>query len=271
MDNQNLEHGNGKRKPIKKQREPELKHLTYEDLAKIPLPVLPPESVADGLTWEAMVKLEPKLGKLLKEIEQADTSEKCWTEQWHLNFKKQMTKLARYDARPERLRTRKAYDLAYRRLYHEAPACQCWGCTKEAPRLHAENSTYNQWCQQMNERTAEPVAFEWPPAKEGMQTFAKKVAHIASLPEGTQVVIVVKDGDEEVIIDKFIIERGSPPILQDKACVMYLAEEWERLSKLPNIEELIRERRVWTENYFLPMNFLERRIAGALEEANKHG
>jgi hypothetical protein len=254
-------------------RDDDLKHITFEDLAKIPLPVLPPESVSEGLTWEEMVKIEPRLGKLLKEIEKADTTAECRSTLWHLNFKPKMAKLVGIgapDSAPERLRTSKAYDLAYRRLYHEAPLCQCWGCAKEAPRRAVEESAYDKWCSQMDERLAEPVAFEWPPKKEGLQTFADEVARITSLPEGVQVAITAKSQDgKEVVIDKFVIERGSPVILQDKHCVMYLAEEWEKYSKLPNIEQLIRERKVWTEDYFLPMNFLERRIAAALEEAHR--
>src|SRR5207247_6397763 len=138
------------------------------------------------------------------------------------------------------------------------------GCAKEAPRRAVEESAYDKWCSQMDERLAEPAAFEWPPKKEGLQTFADEVARITSLPEGVQVAITAKSQDgKEVVIDKFVIERGSPVILQDKHCVMYLAEEWEKYSKLPNIEQLIRERKDWTEDYFLLMNVLDRRFAAA--------
>jgi hypothetical protein len=115
-----------------------LKCLTEGELDKLdkldPLPEMPPESAAEGLTWAEMVKIEPWLARLLQRIERTDTStdEKCRVVLWYLQHKPRMTKLVGHAAEgaPDRLRTRRAFDIAYQKLFYETPPCRCRGCNR---------------------------------------------------------------------------------------------------------------------------------------------
>jgi hypothetical protein len=134
-----MSHLSSRGRGVKRPKSRDLKVLTYEDLAKIPLPVVPPESVAEGLTWAMMVEDEPRLGKLLKQIEKTDTSKdrSCRVVLWYTRFKPKMVRLVGVGAprrAPERLRTSRAYDLAYRRLFYDTPPCRCPGCNAPRPK-----------------------------------------------------------------------------------------------------------------------------------------
>jgi hypothetical protein len=196
------------------------------------IPPLPPEPT--DLTWEEMVKIEPRLGKLFEQVQSADTGVLCFEQLWFATeevcqelapgvtggFKDKMRQLVGWDekikkkpkqqklrpwsdaefaadAEPsdylvanKRLRTSAAYDIAYQKLYREAPECLCPGCRK-IPEQRAKEETYALWRRMSDAVKAEPIAFEWPKIPAGHErTLAECVAWVASFPEGAHIAII---------------------------------------------------------------------------------
>jgi hypothetical protein len=296
-----------------------IKYITGEELAKLPLREYPPEP--KGLTWKEMVKTEPQLAKLLKQIQSVDTTKVCWTEHWFSlpkGFKQRMKKLVGFtaDGAPDRLRTSTAYDIAYKVLYRDAPACQCPGCTDTT--WADEQTAYKKWFKGMDEIVdPAPIEFECPAVPKAQQpwpvvTLAQEVAWVASMPEGAYIAFTTKlepvegkpnhvretferlkgegywqfiiDGklvdypdldepnkhDISVVGDKFVI-RSSPSIMVNKALIKTIQDEFERDSQRQDLEALIQDGRIRTEDYFLAKTFLERRIADAIKAAHEVG
>jgi hypothetical protein len=205
---------------------------------------LPPEPT--GLTWEELVKVEPRLGKLLQEIKKVDTRVLCFEQQWFATeevckeldsvtggFKDKMSELVGWSAGEEkkkttkkqtkslaqtsaefvadyvrpvrskatdaRLRTSTAYDIAYQKLYREAPECRCPSCRK-VPEQRAREETYTLWRRMADAIKPEPIPFEFPklsPAAEHVHTLAEYVAWVASFPEGAHIAVVGPKGNAE--------------------------------------------------------------------------
>src|SRR5262245_12732284 len=100
------------------------------------------------MNWKALVKTEPRLGKLLDDIEAADshlTRSFCAVTAWHGSggrpgLKMRMYRLAGFGSANPELRTREAYELATQTLYGALPPCRgcaCvidddWRCTEAA-------------------------------------------------------------------------------------------------------------------------------------------
>jgi putative DNA primase/helicase len=280
---------------------------------------LPPEPT--DLTWEEMVKTEPRLGKLLKQVQSVDTSEICFTQHWFdlpKGLKQTMKKLVGFEAKgDDRLRTRAAYDIAYKVLFHDAPPCRCPGCNNTF--RQEQESAYSQWRKGMDERKPDAVVFEQDPFAllDWNDTLEKNIAVFTALPENTQLAITAKlpkreddpdyshalgrvqayfglrqfviddgklvDEPERVdlasevlaIVDKIIIERSSPSILQDMALVKQIKKEWEEILKR-KAEDLQKQvgkihGRFRELDYFIPKTFAERRIKEAMDVASDIG
>jgi len=90
----------------------------------------------ESITWSLLCKLEPRLKELYKEIKQVkDDKTKnsfCANRVWYgwgnsgNGFKNRLHPLAGWEATGEdpRLHTRKAYDIAYKKLYNALPDCR---------------------------------------------------------------------------------------------------------------------------------------------------
>ncbi len=294
-----------------------LKYFTAEDLAKVKVRKMPPDPT--DLTWEEMVKTEPRLGKLLKQIQNVDTSEICFTQHWFdlpRGLKQKMKKLVGFEAddATDRLRTRAAYDIAYRALFHDAPPCRCPGCNDTV--RQDQESAYGRWCKGMDEREPDDIVFEQNPLApmKAEDTLEQNIEVLTALPENSHLAVTAKlpkykddpdysdafdrltngrgfwhfiiDGkhivdpprhvdpasDVLVIVDKIIIERSSPSILQDMALVKQIKAEWEEIQK-NNDSKIIGKThgRIREIDYLIPKTFAERRIKEAMDAASDLG
>jgi hypothetical protein len=294
-----------------------LKYFTAEDLAKVKVRKMPPDPT--DLTWEEMVKTEPRLGKLLKQIQNVDTSEICFTQHWFdlpRGLKQKMKKLVGFEAddATDRLRTRAAYDIAYRVLFHDAPPCRCPGCNDTV--RQDQESAYGRWCKGMDEREPDDIVFEQNPLApmKAEDTLEQNIEVLTALPENSHLAVTAKlpkykddpdysdafdrltngrgfwhfiiDGkhivdppkhvdpasDVLVIVDKIIIERSSPSIMQDIALVKQVRAEWDEIQK-NNDSKIIGKAhgRIRELDYFIPKTFAERRIKEAIDAASDIG
>jgi hypothetical protein len=87
----------------------------------------------DKLTWRELVKIEPELGVLLKEIRQVKDlggPSFCANQIWYSQYKERLCRLAGWEAQKDdpRLRSEAAYDLAYDKLYYTLPDCRNCNC-----------------------------------------------------------------------------------------------------------------------------------------------
>ncbi len=97
--------------------------------------------MADELSWNKLVEIEPELGELLNQIRAIkDDPEKpsfCANWEWYgvirtsdLTFKETMTRLVGWKAVKQDpiLRSEQAYNLAYKTLYAALPDCRNCNC-----------------------------------------------------------------------------------------------------------------------------------------------
>jgi hypothetical protein len=88
----------------------------------------------EPLAWEEMVVVEPRLARLLSDIQAikdpGGPKGFCANYHWVTNLKPTFVRLVGFQARGEdaRLRTMEAYDLAYQTLYAALPDCRDCGC-----------------------------------------------------------------------------------------------------------------------------------------------
>jgi hypothetical protein len=91
------------------------------------------------MDWEDMVKIEPALARLLKDVEAADRHgirAFCGVTAWHgsggrLGLKMRMYQLAGFGSSNAGLRTREAYEVALEKLYNALPPCRGCACVEE--------------------------------------------------------------------------------------------------------------------------------------------
>ena len=98
------------------------------------LDALPDEPIiAPKITWEKLVAIEPRLDELLKEIEAIKDPggpSFCANDIWYRQYKPRFLKLVGWAAEKDDsvIKTEKAYNLAYKKLYHSLPDCRDCGC-----------------------------------------------------------------------------------------------------------------------------------------------
>ena len=84
------------------------------------------------MTWAEMVKIEPRLEELLREIRSIkDDKTKtyfCANEVWYEQYKPRFKRLVGWGAEKEEMRGSDAYDLAYHKLYSPLPGCRRCAC-----------------------------------------------------------------------------------------------------------------------------------------------
>jgi len=84
------------------------------------------------MTWAEIVKIEPRLAELYKEIRtiKDDKSKPyfCANEIWYAEFKPEIKYLVGWFAEKEELRGSDTWDLAYQKLYRTLPACRKCSC-----------------------------------------------------------------------------------------------------------------------------------------------
>ena len=93
------------------------------------------------LTWDEIVKLEPRVGELYRDVRKArDDKSKpsfCANAVWygyrgHPGFKHRVEQLVGFETGPKqldpRLRTMEAYDLVYQKCYKALPNCRNCAC-----------------------------------------------------------------------------------------------------------------------------------------------
>lgn len=84
------------------------------------------------LTWDEMVRIEPRLGALLQEIKAVQPKDDdeyfCANEVWVERFKPRVITLVGWDAQLPELQTIRAYDLGYDTCYNALPDCRDCGC-----------------------------------------------------------------------------------------------------------------------------------------------
>jgi hypothetical protein len=87
------------------------------------------------MTWREMVKLEPRLGALLREAQKVDGSDPhfCANDVWYgyeggcyagRGLKRQLCQLVGWYARRPELRGCDCYDVAYMKIYDALPPCR---------------------------------------------------------------------------------------------------------------------------------------------------
>jgi hypothetical protein len=78
------------------------------------------------LTFDALVKTEPRLAELYAKAAKVDSSSSnfCANAVWYGQFKPALEQLVGFEARKPLLRSRDAYDLAYDVLYDLLPDCR---------------------------------------------------------------------------------------------------------------------------------------------------
>lgn len=80
------------------------------------------------LSWKELVGLEPGLGEMLADIQQIRSRRRCFCGDaiWYQLFKPRLRTLVGYEAHTSvrHLRTKEAYDVAYRTLYEAIPECR---------------------------------------------------------------------------------------------------------------------------------------------------
>jgi hypothetical protein len=91
------------------------------------------------MDWDDMVKVEPALTRLLREVMVADHHDPrvfCGVTAWHGSggrpgFKMRMYQLAGFGSGNAALRTREAYEVATEKLYNALPPCRGCACAEE--------------------------------------------------------------------------------------------------------------------------------------------
>jgi hypothetical protein len=91
------------------------------------------------MDWEELVRIEPRLATLLKEVEAADAGEKrsfCGVTAWHGSggrpgFKMRAFRLVGFGCSNPELRTRDAYETVLEKLYAAFPPCRGCACLAE--------------------------------------------------------------------------------------------------------------------------------------------
>jgi hypothetical protein len=91
------------------------------------------------MEWEELVRMEPRLATLLKEVKTADsraTRSFCGVTAWHGSggrpgFKMRAFRLAGFGCFNPELRTREAYETAMEKLYSSFPPCRGCACVAE--------------------------------------------------------------------------------------------------------------------------------------------
>ncbi len=110
-----------------------MKLLTYAEMAEL----LPRREPAPPLerkpTWGELVRLEPRLRVLQRDVKAVDGSDPhfCANRVWYARggFKERLCCLVGWEAERDDpvLRSSEAYDVAYDRLYNLLPPCRdCW-------------------------------------------------------------------------------------------------------------------------------------------------
>jgi hypothetical protein len=84
------------------------------------------------LTWQELVKREPRLRDLLREARAVDDSDPhfCANEVWYRHFKPALCELVGWDARVQDgvVNSSEAYDIAYDKIYNALPDCKACAC-----------------------------------------------------------------------------------------------------------------------------------------------
>jgi hypothetical protein len=81
--------------------------------------------------WSALIEIEPMLGELqqrARNVKDEDGNHFCANAVWYSEFKPTLVNLAGFEAKDRRLRSMRAYDLAYGTVYNELPACRNCAC-----------------------------------------------------------------------------------------------------------------------------------------------
>ena len=82
-------------------------------------------------TWAELVEAEPELAFLedtVKAISADESGTFCANRTWVEEIKPMLNALVGFTARNADLRTSEAWETAFRRLYHQLPACRACGC-----------------------------------------------------------------------------------------------------------------------------------------------
>lgn len=92
------------------------------------------------LSWDDILKLEPRLGFIMDTINLINQSEYehdspsfCANRVWHLDLKPQLVHLVGWERRPyhDVLSTSEVYEIAYFKLWHALPNCRGCACMGE--------------------------------------------------------------------------------------------------------------------------------------------
>ena len=85
-----------------------------------------------NITWGLLVKIEPRLGEMLKRAKavKGDGEHFCANTVWYDDFKPELCTLVGWEASGTNplLHTPQAYDLAYRKIYETLPDCRDCTC-----------------------------------------------------------------------------------------------------------------------------------------------
>ncbi|NUO06972.1 MAG: hypothetical protein HUU07_16525 [Candidatus Brocadia sinica] len=92
------------------------------------------EATKESLSWETIIVIDPFFDDLLSEIEgiELEPGERfCINDTWYKKYKPIILRRVGYFApnyAPEILKTERAYDIVYRKLYDALPSCKGCGC-----------------------------------------------------------------------------------------------------------------------------------------------
>ncbi|GAN33722.1 MAG: hypothetical protein DYG83_10320 [Candidatus Brocadia sp. AMX2] len=89
-------------------------------------------AIKGSLTWETIIAIDPYFDDLLHGIKTIKPGEKfCANETWYKEYKPIILRRVGYFApnyAPEILKTEKAYDVVYQKLYDALPDCKGCAC-----------------------------------------------------------------------------------------------------------------------------------------------
>lgn len=82
------------------------------------------------MTWEEIIQIDARVKKLHEKAKNLDINEDyCADREWFRDggFRDQLKELVGFKRqdKPVRLRTAKAYEIAYQKIYHALPDCRC--------------------------------------------------------------------------------------------------------------------------------------------------
>lgn len=90
------------------------------------------EARKESLTWETIIAIDPFFDDLLHEIEGTEPGERfCANDIWYKKYKPIILRRVGYcspNYAPEILKTERAYEIVYEKLYGALPNCKGCGC-----------------------------------------------------------------------------------------------------------------------------------------------